>query len=58
MEDPRLRFSGKAEDYARHRPGYPPEALAFLAERCGLTSRWAANLAVKCATHSGTRAVG
>jgi len=41
MRDPRQRFSGRAENYARFRPGYPPEALSFFEGECGLTSRWA-----------------
>ena len=38
MEDPRSRFSGRAENYARYRPGYPKEILQFLGERCALRS--------------------
>jgi ubiquinone/menaquinone biosynthesis C-methylase UbiE len=33
---PTERFSSRAEDYARHRPGYPPAAIALLVEHCGL----------------------
>ena len=32
------RFSGRAENYRRYRPGYPPAALDVLAAQCGLTS--------------------
>jgi len=34
--DAKQRFSNRAEDYARYRPGYPPEILAVLREECGL----------------------
>lgn len=30
------RFTARAQDYARYRPGYPPEVIAWLRERCGL----------------------
>lgn len=36
MRDPKLRFSNRAQGYARYRPGYPSEVLTFLADRCGL----------------------
>ena len=32
------RFSSRADDYARHRPGYPPAAIELLAARWGLTA--------------------
>ncbi len=31
------RFTGRVDDYARHRPGYPDEILALLQGECGLT---------------------
>jgi SAM-dependent methyltransferase len=31
------RFTGRVEDYARYRPGYPPELLDLLRRECGLT---------------------
>lgn len=34
--DPTQRFSDRAFDYVRGRPGYPPALLDLLAERCGL----------------------
>jgi SAM-dependent methyltransferase len=34
--DAKKRFSNRAEDYARYRPGYPREALDLLHTRCGL----------------------
>jgi SAM-dependent methyltransferase len=34
--DPTGRFSSRAEDYVRWRPGYPPEVIELLRERCGL----------------------
>ena len=34
--DPTRRFSGRVENYARHRPGYPSEVLHLLRQRCGL----------------------
>ncbi len=40
MRDPKQRFSGRAENYARYRPGYPPEVVSFLEGECGLTYRW------------------
>src|ERR1700730_10638184 len=30
MQDPTERFSGRAETYAKYRPGYPDEMLQFL----------------------------
>jgi SAM-dependent methyltransferase len=35
--DPTRRFSGRVENYARYRPGYPPEVLDLLRQRRGLT---------------------
>jgi SAM-dependent methyltransferase len=35
-EDPTGRFSGLADVYARCRPDYPPEAVRFILQRCGL----------------------
>ena len=35
--DPTRRFSGRVENYARYRPGYPPGVLDLLRQRCGLT---------------------
>ena len=32
------RFSNRVDDYVKYRPGYPPEVLQALAERCGLSS--------------------
>jgi SAM-dependent methyltransferase len=32
------RFSDRVENYARYRPGYPPEALQVLKDECGLTA--------------------
>lgn len=37
MESPKTRFSGRAGNYARYRPGYPKEILAFLESRCAFT---------------------
>jgi len=37
LTDPKGRFSGRAESYARHRPGYPPQVLNLLRKECGLT---------------------
>ena len=31
------RFSDRVDNYVRHRPGYPPEALHVLKSACGLT---------------------
>lgn len=36
-QDPTQRFSDRAENYARYRPGYPPAVLACLRDECGLT---------------------
>jgi SAM-dependent methyltransferase len=36
MTRPTERFSSRADDYARYRPGYPPAAIALLATQCGL----------------------
>ena len=38
MTDPKQRFSGRVEDYARYRPGYPRGVLDLLASQCGLTN--------------------
>jgi len=35
--DSKERFSNRAEDYARYRPGYPPAILEVLRGECGLT---------------------
>jgi len=37
MTRPTERFSGRAENYRRYRPGYPPAAIELLATHCGLT---------------------
>lgn len=36
MEGDKERFSDRADDYRKYRPGYPPEVLGVLTERCGL----------------------
>jgi SAM-dependent methyltransferase len=35
--DSKERFSNRAEDYVRYRPGYPREVLDVLRDECGLT---------------------
>lgn len=35
--DPTRRFSGRVENYARYRPGYPREIVALLRGECGLS---------------------
>ncbi|HEY0781601.1 MAG TPA: class I SAM-dependent methyltransferase, partial [Thermoanaerobaculia bacterium] len=35
---PTERFSSRALNYVKFRPGYPPEIAPFLAERCGLAA--------------------
>ena len=37
MKNPKERFSDRAEDYARYRPGYPKEILGFLEDKRVLT---------------------
>lgn len=37
MRDPKLRFSNRAEGYAKYRPGYPAEMLTFIEATCGLS---------------------
>lgn len=37
MADPKERFSTRAENYAKYRPGYPREVLDLLRAECGLT---------------------
>jgi SAM-dependent methyltransferase len=44
-------FSGHAADYARHRPSYPPELFAWLAEQCARRE-----LAWDCGTGNGQAA--
>ena len=36
MERPTERFTTRADNYARYRPGYPPAAVTLLQQRCGL----------------------
>lgn len=36
IQDPTERFTSRAEDYARHRPGYPTAFIDFLCGDCGL----------------------
>lgn len=38
--DPTQRFSSRADNYARYRPGYPPEVVTCLRVECGLTPAW------------------
>lgn len=37
MKDPRSRFSDRADNYAKYRPGYPREVLRFLEDEGALT---------------------
>ncbi len=37
MTDPKRRFSDRAGNYAKHRPGYPKAVLDLLKDKCGLT---------------------
>ena len=37
VQDSTQRFSSRAENYVRYRPGYPPEVLDLLRRECGLT---------------------
>lgn len=37
IDDPTQRFTDRADNYARYRPGYPPEVLECLRQECGLT---------------------
>ena len=36
--DPTRRFSNRVQDYARYRPGYPPQVLETMRRECGLTT--------------------
>jgi SAM-dependent methyltransferase len=38
QKDSASLFSGRANNYIKYRPGYPPALLDLLASRCGLTS--------------------
>lgn len=38
MTDPTKRFSSRVENYVKYRPGYPPDVLGLLRDKCGLTS--------------------
>ncbi len=38
MIRPTERFSARAENYRRYRPGYPPAAIDLLVARCGLSA--------------------
>jgi len=37
--DPTQRFTSRADNYARYRPGYPLEVINLLRDECGLTHR-------------------
>src|SRR5207253_5072108 len=37
VRDATQRFSSRVEDYARYRPGYPPEVIQLLKTECGLS---------------------
>jgi SAM-dependent methyltransferase len=37
VKDATKRFSSRVDDYARCRPGYPPEIIELLKKECGLT---------------------
>src|SRR5215469_13818801 len=37
IDNPLTRFSDRVADYVKYRPGYPPEIIQVLADRCGLT---------------------
>jgi SAM-dependent methyltransferase len=52
--NPLGRFTGLAEAYSKYRPGYPPEAIDFIIEKCALS---AASLLVDvgCGTGISTR---
>jgi SAM-dependent methyltransferase len=36
--DPTRRFSNRVQDYARYRPGYPPQVLETMRRECGLAA--------------------
>lgn len=38
MKDSTKRFSSRVENYIKYRPGYPPDVLDLLKEKCGLTA--------------------
>jgi SAM-dependent methyltransferase len=38
VRDATQRFSSRVEDYARYRPGYPPEVIQLLKKECGLSA--------------------
>lgn len=40
LPDPVVRFSGRVEEYARHRPRYPRSLLMLLREEMGLLPEW------------------
>ncbi len=35
------RFSDRVENYIKYRPSYPPQAVEYLTQACGLTPQWA-----------------
>lgn len=41
MNNPTTRFSSRVDNYVKYRPGYPPEVLRVLAEKCGLEANTA-----------------
>lgn len=41
LPDPVVRFSGRVEEYARHRPRYPRSLAMLLREEMGLLPEWA-----------------
>jgi ubiquinone/menaquinone biosynthesis C-methylase UbiE len=38
VQDATRRFSTRAQNYVRYRPGYPPEVIYLLKAECGLTA--------------------
>ena len=37
--DPTTRFSDRVDNYIKYRPGYPPEVLQYLKDKCNLSSQ-------------------
>ena len=40
MQDPKLRFSDRVQDYKKYRPIYPLEAVEFAKDQCKVGDNW------------------
>jgi ubiquinone/menaquinone biosynthesis C-methylase UbiE len=40
IKDPKIRFSDRAANYRKYRPGYPPGIIAFIVQNCHVDNTW------------------